>query len=413
MSPIPKVPMKLEPAYEKDQLVVKIHFQYIPHVVDAVRALRGSSWRPALGCWIIYKKHFDLERFLLSLDSLAEVDYSALQSFDEIREFPSKDPSTTKPGKQMNKPSEPEHGISRETSKGRIPSSKAKTSSPPDHTLNLPPGYLEKLVQRRYSNNTIKTYCSYMRSFMDHFAGRELTDIGVEEINKYILHLIQYKGISSSQQNQRINAIKFFYEKVLGQDKQLYYLERPRKSRELPKVLSISEVMALFAATNNLKHKAILMTIYGGALRRSELVNLRKQDILFDRNMMFIRDSKGNKDRYTLLGESLAAMLQHYMRIYKPNYWLFEGPNRTQYSGSSIAKILHHAAKKAGLNRKVTPHMLRHSAATHLLEQGVDLRYIQTILGHGSSKTTEIYTHVSTSSLANIRAPLDSIFRPK
>jgi len=248
---------------------------------------------------------------------------------------------------------------------------------------------------------------------MEEFNGRDLDSITTKEINDYILKLIRTKGISPSQQNQRINAIKFYYEKVAGLDKQLYFLERPKKSRDLPKVLSEEEVLAILESIPNLKHRSIIATIYSAGLRRSELINLRKQDVFFDRKIIFIRGAKGKKDRTSVLADSLAIALKRYLDEYKPNYWLFEGVNRNQYSSTSIAKILQRGARKVGIEKKVTPHMLRHSFATHLLEHGVDIRYIQTILGHGSSKTTEIYTHVSKKSLAQIRSPLDTILTNK
>jgi len=223
------------------------------------------------------------------------------------------------------------------------------------------------------------------------------------------LHLIRNEKISYSQQNQRINAIKFYYEHVLGFRKENYLIDRPRKEFHLPKVISEKEIMAILKALSNLKHKTILATIYSAGLRRSELINLRKQDLLLDKNLLFIKGGKGNKDRVTILSKQLKGVLMKYIEEEKPNYWLFEGVNRKQYSATSIRNILNFAVRKANINKKVTPHMLRHSFATHLLEQGTDLRFIQELLGHSSSKTTEIYTHVSNRSLAKIQSPLDVI----
>jgi site-specific recombinase XerD len=277
----------------------------------------------------------------------------------------------------------------------------------------IPSGYLEKLEQRRYSKNTIRAYVAYIRDFATTFQGRDLAQIKKEEINRYILGLIRNRGISPSQQNQRINAIKFYYEKVLGRERQYYDIERPRKIMTLPKILTEDEVLAILRCTTNLKHKAILGTIYSAGLRRSELINLRKQDILFDKELIFIRGGKGMHDRMLALSESISIVLKKYLGIYKPNYWLFEGPERKQYSPSSISRILYNSARKAGIERRITPHMLRHSFATHLHEQGADIRYIQLVLGHASSKTTDIYTHVSKRSLANVKSPLDTILKRK
>ena len=275
--------------------------------------------------------------------------------------------------------------------------------------MELPSGYLEKLIQKRYSQNTIKTYVSYMRSFMEEFKNRNPGSVTTPEINEYILKLIRTKGISSSQQNQRINAIKFYYEKVLGRKRMYYNVNRPKKEKRMPRILTVEEVELLLKHCNNLKHKCILMALYSGGLRRSELINLKISDIDSQRMLIRITNSKGNKDRNTLLSEKLLKLLRDYYRYHKPKYWLFEGQGGGQYSATSIANILRKALKKAQIDKNATPHTLRHSFATHLLEQGINLRYIQELLGHSSIKTTEIYTHVSSKQLSKIKNPLDNL----
>lgn len=273
----------------------------------------------------------------------------------------------------------------------------------------LPEGYMEKLERMRYSRNTIKVYSHYMKDFMIHFHDRELHTITPGEINRYLLYLIRRRKISSSQQNQRINAIKFYYEKVLGRKKQYYHLNRPRKEKKLPKILTVEEVEQILKHCNNLKHKCILMTLYSGGLRRSELINLKITDIDSRRMLIRITDSKGNKSRYTLLSEILLKLLRDYFRFYKPEYWLFEGQGGGQYSATSIENIFKNALHKAKISKHATPHTLRHSFATHLLEQGISIRYIQELMGHSSIKTTEIYTHVSSRQLSKIKNPLDNL----
>ena len=190
------------------------------------------------------------------------------------------------------------------------------------------------------------------------------------------------------------NSIKFHYEKVLGLDKAYYQIDRPRRDKVLSDVISEEETLLILNALENIKHKAIMTTIYSAGLRRSELMNLRKTDIDFDKRLIFFRGGKGAKDRITVLSEATASIMKIYLKQYKPNYWMFEGPNRTQYSPSSIRTILNKAIAKAGITKKVTPHMLRHSFATHLIEGGADLRAVQQMLGHSSITTTEIYTHL-------------------
>jgi len=270
--------------------------------------------------------------------------------------------------------------------------------------------YKELLIQKRYSNNTQRIYCNYFKDFNSYFKDNELDKLTTEQINNYILDLIQSKKISISQQNQRINAIKFYYEKILGRNKQYYALHRPNKEHKLPKVLSKNEVKKILTSSNNLKHHCILLLIYSAGLRRSELINLKVSDINSDRMIVNIVNAKGKKDRISLLSENTLKLLREYYKKYKPANYLFEGMKGGKYSPTSVAKILKKAALKAGLQKNVTPHMLRHSFATHLLEQGTDLRYIQELLGHNSSKTTEIYTHVSKKAIAKIKNPVDDFF---
>jgi len=275
---------------------------------------------------------------------------------------------------------------------------------------NILKQYMDLLIQKRYSKNTQNIYYNYFKDFCIYFKKENLLNITTAQINAYILDLIKSKNISISQQNQRINAIKFYYEKVLGRDKQYYELHRPKKEHKLPKVLSKDEIKKIFDVTNNLKHKCILMLIYSAGLRRSELLNLTVNDIDSKRMLIIIKGAKGKKDRISLLSENLLQLLRQYYKEYCPKKYLFEGQNGSRYSATSIANILKKAAKKAGIRKTVTPHMLRHSFATHLLEQGTDLRYIQELLGHKSSKTTEIYTHVSKKAIDKIKNPVDDFF---
>ncbi len=274
--------------------------------------------------------------------------------------------------------------------------------------FSIPKEYEAILKRKRYSENTIKTYSNYFKDFIAYFSEKKLPEITVEEINNYILELIDSKNISISQQNQRINAIKFYYEKVLNRENQYYLIERPRAEKKLPNVLSKEEINKLISTIDNKKHKCIISIIYSAGLRRSEVLNIRPEDIDSNRMLIKITGGKGKKDRYSLLSVKLLDDLRIYYREYKPKKWLFEGQNKEKYSAESVGSILKKALLKSGIKKKVTPHTLRHSFATHLLEQGTDLRYIQELLGHSNSKTTEIYTHVSNKELGKIKSPLDS-----
>lgn len=272
----------------------------------------------------------------------------------------------------------------------------------------IPKEYEDLLRRRRYSESTVNTYRNMFAQFVHYFAPKPPKDISEEEINQYMNHLVEKRKVARSTHNQAINAIKFYYEHVLGLEKKKYWIDRPRKEEKLPKVLSEEQVMKLIGTGNNLKHQCLMALLYSSGLRRGEIVRLRLEDVAFDRNQVFVRGGKGKKDRVSLLGKGISTALKRYIFEYKPNYWLFEGPNRKQYSDESVGAVVKKAALKANLGR-VTPHMLRHSFATHLMDHGTDLRLIQTMLGHESIETTSIYTHVSTRDLQKIVDPLDQI----
>ena len=253
----------------------------------------------------------------------------------------------------------------------------------PQREYTLPEGYLELLEQKRYSPSTIKTYRAYFSDFMEYHKGRNIDRLKVADINKYILYLVNEKKISVSQQNMRINAIKFYYEQVKGGKRQYYGgITRAKEYKSLPEVLSRNEVCRILSCLSNRKHRCMISLIYSAGLRRSELLNLTPKDIISERMLVRIM-GKGRKCRYSLLSEKLLKELREYFKEYRPQKWLFEGETPgEQYSASALVKILKEAASRAGIKHRVHVHMLRHSFATHLLEQGTDLRTIQELLGH-------------------------------
>jgi integrase/recombinase XerD len=272
----------------------------------------------------------------------------------------------------------------------------------------------QKLIVMRYSHNTQKVYLHYLSKFCSHFKETTIDSVTSNEIESYFLNLILNKNLSYSAQSQYINAIKFYYEKVLGKPTTVYKLPRPKKPKMLPKVMSKNEVYRLLSVISNIKHKAILHIIYSGGLRLGESLNLKIENIDSDRMLIHIKGGKGKKDRTTILGKECLSILRIYYKYYKPQIWLFESIKEgKQYSAKSVQNIVKSNLKKAGINKPYTVHSLRHSFATHLLEQGIDLRYIQELLGHSSSKTTEIYTHVTTRNLQNIASPADTLFSDK
>ena len=287
-------------------------------------------------------------------------------------------------------------------------SSLRKPPTVPSHRAQCPEEFITLLETKRYSFNTARTYIFHFTEFLSFFLSKPLIDINELDIREYTHHIVR-RGKSGSYQNQAINAIKFYFEQVLDMPQRFYEIDRPRKEQKLPSVLSEEEIIRLLSVTENLKHKAILTTIYACGLRLSELLALKLSDIQRDRNLLLVRNAKGKKDRHTLLGNKTIELLTKYCAVYNPQVYLFEGQKGGIYSSKSVQNIVKHSLALAKIDKPASTHTLRHSFATHLLEHGTDLRYIQTALGHSSPKTTEIYAHVSTKSLAGVVSPLEKL----
>lgn len=356
--------IQLERGSHRSEEVILIRFDFNRQIIAEVRKIPGAKWSQTLKAWYIPEKNCDRQ---LLMDHLSKV-ASVKSDF------------------------------------------KAEIPSPESVHIEIPAAYLALLEQKRYSDNTIKIYTSYFRHFLQHFRDKKTDEITKEEINSYLLDLIRTKNISESQQNQRINAIKFYYEKVMGRSREFYQVERPRRESKLPDVISKAEIKKMIEVTKNRKHRVIIQLLYSAGLRRSELIDLRLDQIDSNRMLIKIVGAKGKKDRYTQLSRNVLVELRAYYREYKPKKYIIEGADGSQYSATSIANVVKEAARLAGIKKRVTPHMLRHSFATHHLESGTDLRYIQEWLGHSSPKTTQIYTHVSETDFRKFNNPLDDLF---
>ncbi|BDD12581.1 integrase (plasmid) [Fulvitalea axinellae] len=286
---------------------------------------------------------------------------------------------------------------------------KKKTKRLREHYRPCPEEMKEKLRVKRYSESTVRTYTSMFSEFLSYHYAHSPEEITADQIKAYMRHLVAEREVSESYQNQMINAIKFFYEKVLGGQRRTYFVERPRSGRNLPTVLSQTEMSALLKGIPNVKHKTIVTVIYSCGLRISELISMKVSDIDYGSRRILLKQAKGKKDRYVPLAERTELMVRAYLKRYNPEEYLFEGPSGGQYSPSSVRKFLKRYSKAVGIKKNVCPHTLRHSCATHLLENGVDLRYIQHLLGQNDSKTTEVYTHITEMGLNNIKNPLDQL----
>jgi integrase/recombinase XerD len=271
-----------------------------------------------------------------------------------------------------------------------------------------PEEYLAKLEIKKYSMNTARTYITLFEAYLSHYKDQNPIHLNENDIRNYLRHLVRARR-SNPYINQSINAIKFYYEVVMGMPNRFYDIERPVKEEKLPVVLSKNEVSAMLSNIHNIKHKCMVGLLYSAGLRVGELLNLKIKDIDSDRMLIRVEGAKGNKDRLTILSKTVLFDLRSYYRQYRPKELLFEGPKGSRYSPTSVRKIVKRIAGLSKIRKPVKPHTLRHSFATHLLEDGTDLRYIQALLGHSSSKTTEIYTHVATNIVKGIKSPIDTL----
>jgi site-specific recombinase XerD len=268
---------------------------------------------------------------------------------------------------------------------------------------------LEELQRRNYSSKTIRLYLRHVAEFAKHFH-RSPDQLGAEDIRQYQLFLIQEKKLAWSSYNQIVCALRFFYAKTLKRAFLLEEIPFPRMEQRLPTILSPEEVARILTVPPHLKTRALLMTIYAAGLRRSEAAHLRVNDIDSARMTITVRQGKGQKDRLVMLSPVLLQILRQYWRHNKPKQWLFPGENPDQpISDNDVFAVFHNAVRRAGITKKVSPHSLRHSFATHLLESGTDLRTIQILLGHRSLKTTARYLHVSQQHVRATASPLDSL----
>ena len=371
---ITKPTITLELSEHREQEVVLIKFDWNKQIADKLREIPGITWSQTKKCWYISRYEFDLNLFYNHIKLYAYVDYAAIKHINF---------------KERPKPTQIE--VDKE------PNIDLKT-------------FRIWLHHRRYSENTIKTYVNLVETFLGYMGNKPVSEMTNDDVVNYVYNHIVGRGYSFAHQNQTVSALKLFFSEVGKSKIDIDKIRRPRSEHKLPNVLSKEEIKRIITAPQNIKHRTMLSLIYACGLRRSELIELRPNSIDSKRNLLIVRQSKGNKDRVVPLSAKTIEMLRDYYKMYKPKVWLFEGQEAgEQYTAGSLQKVLKYAMQKAGVRKPVTLHWLRHSYATHLLESGTDLRYIQELLGHKNSKTTEIYTHVSTQSIQKIKSPFDDL----
>lgn len=364
----------LKQSKHNDKSVIKLVFDYDRDLINAVEKIPNCQWSNTMACWYINYRT-DYRHFLLR--------------FIDEKHF-------KKSGREIKKPAI------------EVPNDEKLVVKNNKSEIWLSQ-FRQYLENKRYSKSTIENYTLHVTHFLNYFKGENPEDLTNEDINKYVHEYIIRGQKSASFQSVAISALKKFFSIVQNVYIDIDEFERPKKERHLPQVFNQKEIKRLLNSVSNVKHKLILSIIYSSGLRLGESVNLKLSDIDTRRKLIWIRQAKGKKDRYSLLSESIIPLLKIYYNTYKPKIWLFENQEGGQYSKSSVQKIFRKAKEKAKIKRFGGVHALRHSFATHLLDKGTDLRYIQELLGHRSSKTTEIYTHVTKRDIGKIISPLDQL----
>ncbi|EMR01365.1 tyrosine-type recombinase/integrase [Cesiribacter andamanensis] len=378
MPPAASLPLvQLVPAMLEGKTILLIRFRYHSPLIELLKKQSFTHYYAKGKCWYVQKEDVQLAALIRLLQPMARLRLDA-------RLYP------------LDFASQKQLIVGHDSDWGSID----------------PEPFLNVLYGKGYSPNTIGTYYSLVGRFIKSngiCSQEELQTLGAAEVNLYHSRWMAQGNTAAGSVNQSVNAIKFYMQHVLDKLLEGVELVRVKGERQLPKVMSLQEVTKVLSSCDNLKHRCMLSLLYSGGLRAGELIGLKLTDIDWERKQIRIRKAKGKKDRMTLLSAVFCQQLQAYLAQYRPSVWVFEGQWGDQYTSSSLRSVFKQALQKARIAKPYTLHCLRHSFATHLLEGGTDLRYIQSLLGHNSSKTTEIYTHVSQQAIQNIQSPLDRL----
>jgi site-specific recombinase XerD len=269
--------------------------------------------------------------------------------------------------------------------------------------------YENHLTLKNYSNSTIQSYLNGLHKFIDFLNDRQISEVNGQTLSIFLTWCKKQEKYGYSSMKQMVASLRFLYEVVLTKEIDFDFNIGMKKPSRIPIVLSVQEVERLLNSFDNLKHKAIFTLLYSAGLRIGELLNLKIKDIDSDRMQIRIEQGKGQKDRYSILSKKVLELLREYVKEYQPGEYLFEGQNGGKYSSSSIQSLMRKHKNVCKINKKATPHTLRHSFATHLLDQGTDTRFIQELLGHKNISTTQIYTHVSSRALKDVKSPIENL----
>jgi site-specific recombinase XerD len=403
----------LKPLQHNQEENIGMYFPNIGLLNKAVRKIKKARWTRTHKCWYIPLSKQKYNEIVFAFKGLANIEHAALYQYLEEKKKPEKNViplptaqpaiklKTDKPGVILKKT------IIRQTVKKDIGSKKDTIHLVNAHIL---PAMQQALILKSYSPSTIKTYLNEVGVFLRTIQQHSADSFNTQRLKDYLQYCADKLGLTENTLHSRMNGLKFYYEQVLKREKLFWDIPRPKKAIQLPKVLSKEEMIRLLKAIENVKHKTMIMLGYACGLRVSEITGLKVKDLDEDRRILLICRAKGKKDRIVSLSPVMLVMLREYLLKYKPETYLFEGQHiGTAYSSRSLQTIIETAKNKAGISKTGSMHMLRHSFATHLLEKGTDVVFIQKILGHNDLKTTLRYLHVTNKDLVNILSPLEDI----
>lgn len=386
-------PIIFRPLHHRGEECLGIFFTYNKETDKALRSIQEIKWSRTNRCWYLPLKKDSFDTAYNKLKIFGKIEYKEVKNYLEKRkQAVTVVHAETKPARQVKKSMEAVDILYiNETN------------------LQLLDKTIKTLKLKAYADNTIDLYCGELLQLMRILKDRTLATLTTNEIKSYLLWLLEVKKCSETKVHSSLNALKFCFEQVLYLPRIFIEIPRPKKPYQLPRVLAKENVSAVIYKTKNIKHRCMLMLAYSAGLRVSEIVNLKIGDIDSKRMTIFVARAKGKKDRLTTLSPILLEELRKYYKVYKPKEYLFEGQGNKSYAIRSVQEVFSKAKKESGVRSKGGIHTLRHSYATHLLESGTDIRFIQELLGHNSINTTLRYTHVSIRAMRKIKSPLDDL----
>jgi integrase/recombinase XerD len=387
----------LTPFHHRNNECIGIYFTSNMQLNTLVKNLPGVKWSQTNKCWYVLLNKVSYDMLVKNVAGKAIVNNALLKQYLHNRNKIAA-VATSTPGN---------------SSTIKQPATSAALLRISNTNLDALTHFVQQLQLKAYSAATIRTYRNEFCQLLQTIKQKNVNTLTIDELKRYMVYAMKTEGISENTAHSRLNALKFYFEQVLGREKFFWEIPRPKKAVQLPNILGEKELTALFKALANKKHKAILFTAYSAGLRVSETVNLKHKDIDSGRMLIKVQNAKGKKDRFVNLSPILLNVLRDYIKTSqpRPKEYVFESDIAGEpYSSRSAQKIFQRAKEIAGIKKEVSFHSLRHSFATHLLEKGIDIRYIKDILGHFDIKTTERYTHVSKAKLVTITSPLDDLW---